>query len=113
MNFVEGLNIRSILAGRRWLPNLRHSKTTGNELISRYNLKSKPKRSHVNVLSRLCEREARTLANGIHTMNSEYFPTDYVADTMKEHMQRERVAREEAKAEGDDKKKEKRRTEWR
>ena len=37
-------------------------------------------------------------------MNSEYFPTDYVADTMKEHMQRERVAREEAKAEGDDKK---------
>ena len=70
---------------------LRHSKTTGNELISRYNLKSKSKRSKVNVLSRLCEREARVLANGIHKMNSEYFPTDYVADTMKTHLEQDKA----------------------
>ncbi|XP_028411058.1 uncharacterized protein LOC114533668 [Dendronephthya gigantea] len=75
---------------------LRHSKTTGNELISRYNLKSRSKRSKVNVLSRLCEREAQTLANGIHTMNSEYFPTDYVADTMKQHMEHEKSEKEES-----------------
>lgn len=81
---------------------LRHSKTTGNELISRYNLKPRSKRSKVNVLSRLCEREARTLANGIHTMNSEYFPTDYVADTMKQHMEQERMTNEKAESEVND-----------
>ena len=74
---------------------LRHSKTTGNDLISRYNLKAKSKHSKVNVLSRLCEREARTLANGIHQMNSEYFPTDHVADTMKERMEQGRMSNEE------------------
>ena len=74
---------------------LRHSKTTGNELISRYDLKPKSKRSNVNVLSRLCEREARTLANGIHTINSEYFPTDYVAETMKAQMEQDKILNEE------------------
>ena len=74
---------------------LRHSKTTGNELISRYDLKAKSKRSNVNVLSRLCEREARTLANGIHTINSEYFPTDYVAETMKAQMEEDKMLNQE------------------
>lgn len=74
---------------------LRHSKTTGNELISRYDLKPKSKRSNVNVLSRLCEREARTLANGIHTINSEYFPTDYVAETMKAQMEQDKMLNQE------------------
>lgn len=77
---------------------LRHSKTTGNELISRYGLKAKSKHSKVNVLSRLCEREARTLANGIHQVNSEYFPTDYVADTMKVLMEQDRNEETQAEA---------------
>ena len=89
---------------------LRHSKTTGNELISRYNLKAKSKRSKVNVLSRLCEREARTLANGIHKMNSEYFPTQHVADTMKAHMEQdkdqEKETGESSKGSGNDDNKE-------
>jgi hypothetical protein len=74
---------------------LRHSKTTGNELISRYDLKAKSKHSKVNVLSRLCEREARTLANGIHKMNSEYFPTHHVADTMKANMEQDKMLNKE------------------
>lgn len=83
---------------------LRHSKTTGNGLISQYNLKAKSKQSKVNVLSRLCESEARTLANGIHQMNSEYFPTDFVADMMKTRMENDRTSKEftEEKIEGID-----------
>ena len=65
---------------------LRHSKTTGNELLARYELKPSSGRSRLNVLSRLCEREATTLANGIHTMNNEYFPMSYVANTMKKQL---------------------------
>lgn len=65
---------------------LRHSKTTGNELLARYELKPTTGRSRLNVLSRLCEHEATTLANGIHTMNNEYFPMSDVADTMKKQL---------------------------
>lgn len=65
---------------------LRHSKTTGNEILTKYDLKPSSDRSRLNVLSRLCESEAKTLANGIHKMNTEYFPMSYVADTMKKQM---------------------------
>lgn len=69
---------------------LRHSKTTGNEILTKYELKPTSGRSRLNVLSRLCEREATTLADGIHKMNNEYFPMTYVADTMKEQLDSEK-----------------------
>lgn len=70
---------------------LRHSKTTGNDLVSRYDLKTKKQGSNVNVLSRLCEREAQTLASGIHDINCEYFPTDFVVEKMKNKMEDKKV----------------------
>nr|WBB44921.1 heat shock protein 90 [Chrysogorgia stellata] len=69
---------------------LRHSKTTGNDILTKYDLKPNSGRSRLNVLSRLCEREAKTLADGIHNMNTEYFPMAYVVDTTREELDNEK-----------------------
>ena len=58
---------------------MRQAKTTGRLLLDKYHVTTS-NRSDPTVLSRVCESEARLLANGIHKMNMQHLPMHSLAD---------------------------------
>ena len=54
---------------------VRHSKSSGRNLLDKYGIVSSGNRtSSPTVLSKMCENEARVLGDGILKMNMDYFP---------------------------------------
>ena len=61
---------------------VRHSKSSGRNLLDKYKIVSSGNRSsRPTVLSKMCENEARVLGDGILKMNTDYFPGTVLAQT--------------------------------
>ena len=58
---------------------VRHSRAKGRQFLDYWKCQPSGKTSRPNVLSKLCEADARELVKGIHKVNEEYFPHDTLA----------------------------------
>ena len=68
---------------------LRHAKSSAREILDRHQLITST-HSTPNILSRVCETEAKVLAAGVHTINMDYLPMcDLAKRTVEEFKKRE------------------------
>ena len=67
---------------------VRHSKSSGRGLLDKYKIVSENRASRPNVMSKMCENEARVFADGILRMNMEYFPGKVLAEIATERLKK-------------------------
>ena len=58
---------------------VRHSRAKGRQFLDYWKCQPSGKTCRPNVLSKLCEADAKELVKGIHDVNKEYFPRDTLA----------------------------------
>lgn len=87
---------------------VRHSKSSGRNLLDKYRIVSSGNRtSSPTVLSKMCENEARVLGDGILKMNMDYFPGKLLAQTAVERVMGQTTRTGEQKNEEKDERKHK------
>lgn len=61
---------------------VRHSRAKGRQFLNYWKCQPSRKTSRPNVLSKLCEADAKELVKGIQKVNEEYFPQETLAKTL-------------------------------
>lgn len=85
---------------------VRHSRAKGRQFLDYWKCQPSGKTSRPNVLSKLCEADARELVKGIHKVNEKYFPHETLAKHVAADIVQEKEKRLTAATEGENQAKE-------